>query len=202
MEFDPLLVESLTRRPIVVALAGPNGAGKSTFFDTYLNDVGLRFVNADVLARQFGIDAYPAAALADSIRRGLAEQRESFVFETVFSDPEGEKLNFLQEVAKAGFTVALCFIGTSAAQVSESRVAMRVSQGGHDVPTEKLQERYPRILKNLQRALRTLPLVWIFDNSDLENPYRLVARIIDGKPTVVHHPLPAWLKEIWPRKLG
>jgi predicted ABC-type ATPase len=182
-----------------VAVAGPNGAGKSTFYNAYLKDIGLRFVNADVLAKQFRIDAYPAAALADSIRRELVERPESFVFETVFSDPEGGKLKFLQETAKAGFTVVLCFIGTSAAQLSESRVAMRVSQGGHDVPTDKLTERYPRILKNLQRALRTLPLIWVFDNSDLENSYRLVARIVDGKPSTVHHPLPEWLKGIWSR---
>ena len=183
---------------MAVALAGPNGAGKSTFFWTHLNDVGLRFVNADVLALQLGIDAYKAAALADSFRRKLLERQESFVFETVFSDPAGEKLAFLNELAAAGYTVVLCFIGASAAEISEERVAMRVTQGGHDVPSDKLIERYPRILNNLKSALRTLPLVWVFDNSDLEKPYQLVARVTGGKPVALRDPLPEWLQRIWP----
>lgn len=41
----------LERRPILLALAGPNGAGKSTFYDAHLRPYGLRFVNADELAR-------------------------------------------------------------------------------------------------------------------------------------------------------
>ena len=98
---------------------------------------GLRFVNADVLARALKINPYEAATVADSLRRELVRQRESFVFETVFSDPVGDKLGFLQDAAAAGYTVVLCFIGISGAEVSEQRVAMRVTQGGHDVPTDR-----------------------------------------------------------------
>jgi len=43
--------EYLDRRPIVVAIAGPNGAGKSTFFEAHLKSSGLRFLNADAVAR-------------------------------------------------------------------------------------------------------------------------------------------------------
>lgn len=44
---------------------------------------------------------------------------------------------------------------------------MRVSQGGQDVPTEKLVARFPRTLVNLRAALRELPHVLIFDHDDL-----------------------------------
>ena len=103
----------LDQRPIVVALAGPNGAGKTTFYQAHLAPAGLRFVNADVLARELGTDPYSAARLADAVRRELVRQRESFVFETVFSDPVGDKLAFLKETARAGYTVVLCFVGLS-----------------------------------------------------------------------------------------
>ena len=33
--------------PRLIFLAGPNGAGKSTFYETFLRDSGLPFVNAD-----------------------------------------------------------------------------------------------------------------------------------------------------------
>lgn len=124
--------------PVIIALAGSNGAGKTTFYHAHLHLAGLRLVNADVLARELGIDAYAGARLADALRRELVRQRESFAFETVFSDPAGEKLKFLKEAAAAGYTVVLCFIGISGPEVSEERVAMRVTQGGHDVPAEKL----------------------------------------------------------------
>jgi predicted ABC-type ATPase len=190
----------LDKRPIVIALAGPNGAGKTTFYHAHLQAAGLRLVNADTIARELNIDAYEAARIAGSIRQELISQRESFVFETVFSDPVGDKLAFLNEVAHNGYTVVLCFIGTSGPEVSEERVAMRVSQGGHDVPTEKLIARYPRILTNLRDALRKLPHVWVFDNDDLAAPYRLVATCEDGKIVSLQQPVPTWLRPLLPPK--
>lgn len=183
----------LDRRPLIVALAGPNGAGKSTFYHAHLRMAGLRFVNADVLARALKINPYEAATVADSLRRELVRQRESFVFETVFSDPVGDKLGFLRDAAAAGYTVVLCFIGISGADVSEQRVAMRVTQGGHDVPTEKLESRYPRTMANLKTALLEIRHVWIFDNDDLRAPYRLVAVYEHGKLVALHKPVPRWL---------
>ena len=79
----------LEARPVVVAVAGSNGAGKTTFFHAHLADTGLRFVNADELALEMGVGPYEAAELAASLRAGLVGQRESFVFETVLSDPVG-----------------------------------------------------------------------------------------------------------------
>jgi predicted ABC-type ATPase len=188
----------LDQRPIIVALAGPNGAGKTTFYHAHLAPAGLRFVNADVIARELGMDAYDAANVAAVIRQDLVRMRESFVFETVFSDPVGDKLNFLQDAARAGYTILLCFIGVSGADVSEERVAMRVSQGGHDVPAEKLSSRYPRILANLKSAIRHLPHVWVFDNDDLSHPFRLVCVCENGEIVRLNRPVPRWLKALLP----
>jgi len=49
-------------------------------------------------------------------------------------------------------------------------VAMRVTQGGHDVRTEKLESRYPRTMANLKTALLEIPHAWIFYNDDLGHP--------------------------------
>ena len=188
----------LDQRPIIVAIGGPNGAGKTTFYHAHLQPAGLRFVNADVLARQLNMEPYDAARLADSLRRELLRQRESFVFETVFSDPVGEKLAFLKTAAQAGYNTILCYIGISGPDVSEQRVAMRVSQGGHDVPTEKLITRFPRTLVNLQAALRELRRVWIFENGDLRSPFRLVAVFENGRCLRMHKPVPKWLRPLLP----
>ena len=140
-------------RPIIVAIAGPNGAGKTTFYEAHLRPAALPLVNADTLAREMDLDPYAAARIAASLRHELVKRRESFVFETVFSDPVGDKMGFLKEAVESGYTVLLCYIGISGPDVSEARVAMRVSQGGHDVPSEKLASRFPRTLANLKAAI-------------------------------------------------
>jgi predicted ABC-type ATPase len=190
----------LDQRPLVVALAGPDGAGKTTFYYAHLQPAGLRLVNADVIARELKLDPYDAANVAASIRQELVRQRESLVLETVFSDPVGDKLTFLKETAQVGYTVLLCFIGNSGPAVSEERVAMRVSQGGHDVPSENLFARYPRTLTNLSAGIRELPHVWIFDNDDLESPFRLVAVYDGGRIAKLQIPAPDWLRPLLPPK--
>ncbi len=181
-------------RPVVVALAGPNGAGKSTFYRAHLQAAGLRFANADDLSRDLGIGSYEAAEVAAHLRQALVEQRESFVFETVFSDPVSDKLSFLRDTAVHGYNVVLCFIGLDSPALSEGRVAMRVAQGGHDVPSEKLRARYPRTLRNLAAATPDLPHVLVYDNSDMSHPFRQVARLEKGKLVFAATPAPRWLK--------
>ena len=61
------------QRPLVVALAGPNGAGKTTFYHAHLQPAALRFVNADVLARELDLEPYAAAKVAEALRRDLME---------------------------------------------------------------------------------------------------------------------------------
>lgn len=188
----------VVNRPIVIALAGPNGAGKSTFFDAFLSTIGLYFVNADVLALALGIDPYQAADLADKLRHQLVEQRESFIFETVFSDPVGGKLEFLKAAERAGYTVLLIFIGVPDPDLSEIRVAMRAAAGGHDVPEQKLRDRFPRIMNNLKSALSDIPNVLVYDHTDLDAGYRLVASREAGKKIQVYPPTPAWLRPLLP----
>jgi predicted ABC-type ATPase len=179
---------------MMVALAGPNGAGKTTFYEAHLKASGLRFLNADVLAGELGIDAYPAAEVAARLRQEFVSQGESFVFETVLSDPAGDKLALLKQAVQQGYAVVLCFVGIADSGRSEERVAMRVTQGGHDVSTEKLIAWFPRTMANLTRAIRELPCVIIFDNDDLRTPFRLAAVFQNGRRTFLAKPIPGWLE--------
>jgi predicted ABC-type ATPase len=186
-------------RPIVVVIAGPNGAGKSTFYEAFLSGTDLRFVNADNIARLMNIGAYDAADLAEGLRQTLVEAGESFVFETVFSDPAGAKVAFLSAAHERGYHVALCFIGLDSAATSDDRVAMRVLQGGHDVPVDKVRDRYVRSLDNLARAIVKLPLVWVYDNADLNSPFRKVAEFEEGRLATEHPPIPVWFEPVLKR---
>ena len=178
-------------------MAGPNGAGKTTFYEAHLKASGLRFVNADILAGELGIEDYQAAEVAAKLRQELVNQGESFIFETVFSDPVSNKLTFLKEAAQRGYAIILCFIGLSDPGRSEERVAMRVTQGGHDVPTDKLTTRFPRILTNLKSAIQELPCVFVFDNDDLRTPFRLAAIFQNGQRMFLAKSIPRWLEPVF-----
>lgn len=174
-------------------LAGPNGAGKTTCYRTFFRTSGLPFINADELVARLHLPVEEAALYADRVREEMLTAGESFITETVFSDPVGAKLDFLRKVIAAGYQVELHFIGISGADLSEARVAIRVMQGGHDVPTDRLIRRYEQSLKNLATALTFVPHVRVYDNSSPLNPYRLVLRIENGKEVERPKPTPDWL---------
>jgi predicted ABC-type ATPase len=189
---------SLDARPILIAIAGPNRAGKSTFYNGQISYTGLPFVNANIIAAETGIGAYEAAEVAESIRQERFERRESFIFETVFSDPVAEKIAFLEQAAQVGYTVVLFFIGISSPDVSVDRVGMRVLEGGHGVPEEKLVARFPRTMENLRLAMLRLPLVLVYDNDDLRDPHRFCLAAGGGKVMERSEPVPEWLQNLLP----
>lgn len=186
----------LDRRPLIVALAGPNGAGKTTFYHAHLKPTGLRLVNADVIAREMGLGDQAAMRVTAAIRDALVGGGESFVLETVFSDPVGDKLAFLLSAVRSGYNVVLCYFGIDGPETSEERVAMRVSQGGHDVPGDRLVLRFPRTLLNLRAGIAALPVVWVFDHQDLRRPFRKVAVFQSGQATWLADKPPAWLTSL------
>ena len=97
---------------MLIVLAGPNGSGKSTFFQIYLEELGLPYVNADRIAatlRRSHVTTAPedrdrqAFVLANELRSALVAAGLSFCTETVFSDPDGHRLRFLKEARDRGF---------------------------------------------------------------------------------------------------
>jgi predicted ABC-type ATPase len=175
-------------------LAGSNGAGKSTFHDVYLAGLGLPFVNADLIAAELrsGARATPthlAALPVDRMAQRLAdEEREasvvlgrSFITETVLSDPVGAKTAMLRDARSRGCHVWLFFVGISSPALSRARVRERVAaRGGHDVPDDRIDDRYPRTLANLPAAVAAASEAVLLDNDSAEEPYRFVAQFREG----------------------
>lgn len=184
------------QRPLIIAIAGPNGAGKTTFFYAHVAGAELQYVNADEIANALNLDAYAAANIADRVRRELCDRGVSFAFETVFSDPVGAKIELLLDAKAAGYAVLICFIWISDAAMSEERVAMRMAKGGHSVPIDKLTARYARTLENLRRAIDAKLQVIVFDNSELSDPFQIVAAFEEGKCDRTLDRLPTWLQTL------
>ena len=171
---------------IVIVLAGSNGAGKTTFFRRYLESTGIDFVNADEIARALNpLDpaacAFEAMEIAGQLRESLVQSRQSFCMETVLSDTQGSKLDFLRRVREAGYGLVVIFIRLECVMLSQARVHQRVQRGGHGVPDEKLLARFPRTLDNATQALALAHLGLVLDNSSSRQPYQLVETWQDGK---------------------
>ncbi len=194
--------------PLLLALVGPNGAGKSTFHKRHLAAIPLPFINADVLAQtliQAGAPAGEdterlAAELAEKKRRELVAKRESFIMETVFSDPVGAKVQALRAAQAAGCTVVLIFLCVDSAELTALRVQSRVRDGGHSVPAGKIAARYERMRGNVKVALTFVDFAIVVDNSSLETPLRPVAATDRGKVVYRNPPLPWWADEVLPKE--
>jgi predicted ABC-type ATPase len=168
-----------TGKPLLIVLAGSNGAGKSTYYRLALATTGLPFVNADEIAKSMrpsdpGSVAYEAMRRAEALREDMLSRRESFIMETVLSDTQGAKLALFRRARKSGYTLVVVHITLASLSISISRVLQRVRDGGHDVPDDKLEARFPRTRANAAKALAIADLGIVLDNSDLEIPYRHV----------------------------
>lgn len=178
-------------------LAGPNGAGKSTFYEAFLSDSPLPFLNADAFAEETGVDSFEAARILDSTRQRMIEDGLGFITETVFSDPYGYKLGLLRNAITAGYDVTLVFIGIASAELSANRVEKRVAEGGHDVPRDRLESRFVRSLDNLREAITFVTTIEVFDNSLDDTPYRKVATFHAGELTWrMRGAIPGWCREL------
>lgn len=167
-------------------LVGGNGAGKSTFYKHMLEPLGLPFINADVIAKDVFPDdpegnSYLAAKLAETMREEQLRKGTSFCFETVFSHPS--KVDFLGRAKAFGYNITLVVIHVSSVDLNLARISERVNEGGHDVPSDKVMSRIPRMLDNVKKAIPLCDQVRVLDNSSLETPFLEVLTIKNGVRT-------------------
>lgn len=187
-------------------LAGPNGAGKSTLYKALLQGGTIpdsaEFVNADLHeAAHLQHIADPelrseeARQWADARRTELLKTGKSFVSETVFSHES--KLALIEGARKQGFFVMLIVVCLDDPQRLLARVADRVKEGGHAVPSDRILARYPHTLAYLALAVRLADLTVLYDSQDVK-PGTLTAVAICKRDWTQEKvsPLPAWAQRV------
>lgn len=171
-----------------MVFGGPNGSGKSTAYSTAkLEDATSRIwiVNPDLLTSRLQaaerltlLEANLAAVerLEVWLEATLRVHRSVGV-ETVLSTP---KYRRLVTMAKGlGFHFHLFYVLLDSPQRNVERVRARVVAGGHDVPEEKIVDRYWRSLQQLPWFLGAADTAEIYDNSGTEPV--LVARKVGAR---------------------
>lgn len=182
-------------------LAGGNGAGKTSFYNLYLAKYGIKFVNADLIAKDIdpknpeGI-SYHAATVAAKIREDLISQGVSFCFETVFSHES--KIDLIAQAKANGYKIILVYLHLFDSSLNEARVKQRVSEGGHSVPAEKIHSRIPRTMKHIKTALSIVDEARILDNSLRDDPFQQIIVMKAGNCEAKTDPLPEWARDLLP----
>lgn len=153
----------------ILVLAGVNGAGKSSLLGTWLRDAGLTWFNPDSFTRRLVEQGWPldeanAAAWSEGARRlrqAMADGTD-FAFETTLG---GNTIPRLLRDACHTHDVAIWFCGLHSVALHIERVADRVSQGGHDIPHDKIRARFDSARENLIELLPHLAELHVYDNS-------------------------------------
>lgn len=162
------IAKELNKKPEIIVFAGPNGSGKSTFTDLLKPPVD--YINADEIKKNLKCDDLTAAQIAEKQREDHLKNREDFCFETVMSTPRN--LNLLQRAKDAGYFIRCYYILTVDPFINVYRVKSRVAEGGHDVPVEKIIERYDKALAQVCDIVYVADVCHIYDNST-EHPFRI-----------------------------
>lgn len=164
--------------PVLQVIAGPDSAGKSTLYEAVIGPAThLEFVNSDVIAAER--------------RSRLLARRSSFITET--GSAHERKVELVQAAIDAGYLVTLHVVMVPEA-LAVARVANRVDVGGHDVPEQKVRERYERLWPLLVSAIGVAERTIVYDNSRARRPFRVVARF--ERATLLGPPdWPPWTPE-------
>lgn len=128
------------------------------------------FVNADEIAR--GLSPFNPEGVAIEVGRlmlqridYLLEHDESFSIETTLATRS--YINLVRKTQARGYMVHIIFFWLSSPELAVQRVARRVSEGGHNIPTDVIKRRYVAGISNLFRIFMPEVDLWaIYDNSD------------------------------------
>jgi predicted ABC-type ATPase len=175
-------VASKSRVPRIYVLAGTNGAGKSSIGGAMLADQGCEYFNPDEAAARIraanpDISQEEAQSAAWYQGRRLLEraiaERLDYAFETTFAGNTIPTL--LDRALSAGVQVRIWFVGLASVDLHIARVRSRVARGGHDIPEERIRERYARSLLNLIQMLPKVTELRVYDNTREADPHSGVA---------------------------
>jgi len=197
--------------------AGPNGSGKTTLVNQFIKERSKlinpdHHINPDSLNlidvldfNNFGLkvdesdfrDFISQSPFYDDCNidiKDLKVNDNSFkiTYETVLS--HSSKVDFLKNAKNCGWQVYLYFVSTVDSYINCGRVEERVLKGEHDVPPDKIQDRYMRSHDNLFASLQHCRRAYIFDNSI---QMQLIAeKKSDNSLTLSNEDsIPAWLDE-------
>jgi len=146
-----------------------------------------------------------SAAWHEGIRllQRAIDERMDFAFETTLGGRTITEM--LQSAISAGFEVRVWYVGLASPELHIARVRARVARGGHDIPTQRILERYNQSRHNLIQLLPNLTELRVYDNSEESDPSvgalprpKLILHVLRKRIVEILdlHTAPEWTKPI------
>jgi len=93
----------------------------------------------------------------------------------------------------AGFNIEMRYLALEGFALHLERVKARADAGGHSASEATLRRIHHASLSNLRRAMEETDELWVYDNTKLGGPPRLVLEAQSGRIILLADPPPAWL---------
>lgn len=157
----------------IQVFAGVNGSGKSSILGERIKAAGGFFYNPDSFTSELMV-ADPSLSLKEAQSHAWAHGRDSleeairtgktYAFETTLGGNTITRI--LMNAAKSGTKISVFYIGLASVELNIERVAARVANNGHDIPTEKIIQRWTGSVVNICNLLPHLNDLFVYDNSE------------------------------------
>jgi len=166
-------------KPTLTLLAGPNGAGKS-YFSNFFVEAGFIStlpINIDALEERVDKSRLPDDALR--FERKLKEEIDKVFNELCHEAIDNQRdfafecnlrlgqLKCVSSFEKAGYRINIIYIWLDSIEISEQRVRVRVSEGGHLVGLESIKINFYEGVNNFDLSVTegNWDHVYLIDNS-------------------------------------
>ena len=155
-------------------VAGPNGSGKSTLYsETDIEGFGrsVWIINPDLLAlrisqsedRPLDVANREAVIRIEAWLEASISAHQTVGVETVLST--GKYRRLVAAAKKLGFEFRFIYVMLRSVEMNVERVRLRVENGGHTVPEDKIRGRRARSLEQMPWFLEQADWAAIYDNS-------------------------------------
>jgi predicted ABC-type ATPase len=184
--------------PRMIVVAGPPGSGKSSIFP--VSSFGVSCFNADDRAAELNSGSY--VGIPKSARQAVNREFEAFVFDCIerrtsfaIETTLRSSVTFEQAtLAKAvGFATEMRYLALRDFGMHVERVKARADAGGHSASETTLLHTYRLSLANLPKAIAEMDDLWVYDNSPVGGPPRLVLESERGVVRFLADDPPSWL---------
>lgn len=179
--------------PRLIVYAGPNGAGKSTIRDIAGDAVDV-VIDPDRIARSLARDN-PAGANFEAGKEAIRQfDRALILGRSISLETTLSGATILHRVIRAktaGYHVSLFYVALISPDDNIARVAARVANGGHHIPSDTIRRRVAASLDNLPAALVVADTGKVYDNSGPTLSHLLTT--VQGRSVFEAPVMPAWL---------
>lgn len=180
--------------PIMFVFAGNNGSGKSTLRNLIIDKIGVDInIDPDAIARRLdpeNPERKRVSAGKEVIKsvNNYIEEGKDFSIETTLAGKNA--IRQMHKANKMGYEVTMFYVALRNVNQNIERVAMRVKNGGHNIPTVDIIRRSTTSFKHLLEYINIIDNLVVIDNS--EDDGEIILEVNNNFITFEASNLPQW----------